>query len=390
VDNGNSSALSQDLASKLILTDVERSGLERKLAEVRTGREQLQTSLKQLPSKEQTLAELSRSREEAATTLTLLQRKLSESRLTEAQLNSGISIIDQAELPLNPAWPNIPVVLVLAVATGIVLVIGVVLLLEALDGTLREEADVENLLRMPVMGVLPLFPASALKHRAPELFLDDLGAFESYRMLLKALEFRSQDIRVVVVSSTIAQEGKSLVVSRLASVAASLSLRTLIIDADLQRPVQHELFGVRSKPGLSHVITDLLPLIRAVQPTAIPNLSILTYGEFYKHPSHLIESAQMNTLLKQVAQQYDLVIIDTPPVTSCVDAALLSRSSDGMLFVTRPNKTSRNMAQRAISELTKNRIPILGVVVNGTTNQTEAYYRYPIQGYQSQPKSLNP
>jgi polysaccharide biosynthesis transport protein len=389
-DNGDSSELSQDLASKLIVNEVERSGYERKLASVSAQRAELQATLKQLPAKEQNLVELARSREEGATALTLLQRKLSEARMTEAQLVSNISILDMARLPTDPAWPNKPVVLVLAIVTGIVLVIGVVLLLEALDGTLRGEADVEKLLKLPVLGVLPVLPSSALKRGTPEVFLDDLGTFESYRMLLKTLEFRSQDIRVVVVSSTIAQEGKSLVASRLASVSASLSRRTLIIDADLRRPVQHELFGVRAMPGLSHVIEGL-PLIRAVQPTAIPNLSILTFGEIYKRPSQLIESTQMRELLEQAAEQYDLVIIDTPPVTSCADAALLSRNSDGMLFVTRPNMTAREVAQRAISELNKNRVHILGVVVNGTTNQTEAYYQYPIQSsYGSVPKSLNP
>jgi polysaccharide biosynthesis transport protein len=389
-DNGDSSELSQDLASKLIVNDVERSGYERKLASVRVQRAELQATLKQLPVKEQNLVELARSREEGATALTLLQRKLSEARMTEAQLVSNISILDKANVPTEPAWPNKPVVLLLAVVTGIVLVIGVVLLLEALDGTLRGEADVEKLLKMPVLGVLPVLPAASLKLGAPELFLDDLGTFESYRMLLKTLEFRSQDMRVVVVSSTIAQEGKSLVVSRLASVAASLARRTLIIDADLRRPAQHNLFGVSSKPGLSHVIAGF-PLIRAVQSTGIPNLSILTYGESYKRPSQLIESAQMRQLLEQAAEQYDLVIIDTPPVTSCADAALLSRNSDGMLFVTRPNMTAREVAQRAIAELNKNRVHILGVVVNGTTSQTEAYYRYPIEpSYGSISKSLNP
>jgi polysaccharide biosynthesis transport protein len=327
-DNGDSSELSQDLASKLIVNDVERSGYERKLASVRLQRAELQTTLNQLPVKEQNLVELARSREEGATALTLLQRKLSEARMTEAQLVSNISILDRANVPADPSWPNRPVVLLLAVVTGLVLVIGVVLLLEALDGTLRGEADVERLLRMPVLGVLPVLPAAALKLGDPEVFLDDLGAFESYRMLLKTLEFRSQDMRVVVVSSTIAQEGKSLVVSRLASVAASLSRRTLIIDADLRRPVQHDLFGVPSKPGLSHVITGF-PFMRAVQATSIPNLSLLTYGETYKRPSQLIESAQMRQLLEQAAAHYDLVIIDTPPVTSCADAALLSRTVTG-------------------------------------------------------------
>lgn len=389
-DSGDSSELSQDLASKLIVNDVERSGYERKLASVQTQRAELQATLKQLPAKEQNLVELARSREEAASALTLLQRKLSEARLTEAQLISNISIVDRADVPTEAAWPNKPIVLVLATVAGLVLAVGIVLLLELLDGTLRGETDVEKLLKMPVLGVLPLLPSPALGRGSPEIFLDDLGTFESYRMLLKTLEFRSQDLRVVVVSSTLAREGKSLVVSRLASVAAALSRRTLIIDADLRRPVQHELFGVPAKPGVSHVITGL-PLIRAVQPTGIANLSILTYGEIYKRPSQLIESEQMRMLIEQAAEQYDLVIIDTPPVTSCADASLLSRNSDGMLFVTRPNMTSRDVALRAISELNKNRIHILGVVVNGTTSQTEAYYRYPIQSsYGSVPKSLSP
>jgi polysaccharide biosynthesis transport protein len=389
-DSGDSSGLSQDLASKLILNDVERSGFERKLASVQVERENLQATIKQLPRKQQNFAELARSREEAANALALLQRKLSEARLTEAQLVSNIGVIDRANVPTETAWPNKPIVVVLAIVTGIILVIGMVLLLELLDGTLRGETDVEQFLNMSVLGVLPVLSSPALRNGAPELFLDDLGTFESYRMLLKTLEFRSQDLRVVVISSTIAREGKSLVASRLASVAAALSRRTLIIDADLRRPVQHELFGVPSKPGVSHVITGL-PLIRAVKSTGIPNLSILTYGEIYQRPSQLIESEQMRLLLEQAAEEYDLVIIDTPPVTSCADAALLSRSSDGMLFVTRPNLTTREVAQKAISELSKNRVHILGVVVNGTTSQTEAYYRYPIQSsYSAAPRSLNP
>ena len=388
-DSGDSSGLSQDLASKLILNDVERSGFERKLASVRAERENIQATIKQLPSKQQNFAELARSREEAANALALLQRKLSEARLTEAQLISNISVIDQANVPTETSWPNKPIVVILAIVTGIILVLGMVLLLELLDGTLRGEADVEQFLKMSVLGVLPVLPSPALRNGAPELFLDTLGAFESYRMLLKTLEFRSQNLRVVVISSTIAREGKSLVASRLASVAAALSRRTLIIDADLRRPVQHELFGVQSKPGVSHVITGL-PLSRAVKSTGIPNLSILTHGEIYQRPSQLIESEQMRLLLEQAAEEYDLVIIDTPPVTSCADAALLSRGSDGMLFVTRPNLTTREVAQKAISELSKNRVHILGVVVNGTTSQTEAYYRYPIQSsYGAAPRSLN-
>jgi Mrp family chromosome partitioning ATPase len=90
----------------------------------------------------------------------------------------------------------------------------------------------------------------------------------------------------------------------------------------------------------------------------------------------------MRTLLAAAAAHYDLVILDTPPVTSCVDAITLSRNSDGLLLVARPNFTQRDIMLQAVSELTANHVPILGVAVNGINTQTEKYYRYAIQGYQ--------
>lgn len=385
-----SDQVSQEFSSRLILGEIERSALESKLAAVRELLANFQTRLKQLPAREQAVAALIRQRAEAASSLDLLQRKLEEARIAEAQLVSNFRIIDHALAPTVPKWPSRPSVLVIATAAGIVLAIGVVLLLEVLDGTLRNATEAEKLVKLPVLGVLPVLPTASLSLEKPELFLNDLNSVESYRMLLKTMEFRSlENLRIIVVSSTLSGEGKSVVVSHLAIVSAMLSRRTLIVDADLRRPTQHKLLNLPTQPGITDVINGYKTLAQAVQPTSTENLSVLTCGELHARPSQLLDSPRVRTLLEEAAVHYDLVIIDTPPVTSCADAATLSRKSDGLLLVTRPNFTPKEILLRAVSELIGNHVPLLGVAVNGMTTQTEKYYRYAIEGYQPHVKRLN-
>jgi capsular exopolysaccharide synthesis family protein len=280
-------------------------------------------------------------------------------------------------------------VLVVAIAFGSILAVGIILVLEVMDNKLREDFEVEEQLKLPKLGVLPDIPARALSLEQPDRFLDDVGLVEPYRRLLKTLEFRTQEkLRLIVVSSSVSGEGKSVVVSHLGAVSAILSRRTLIIDADLHRPIQHHLLGLPKEPGLADVIGKKITLLHAVQPTGIENLSMLTCGELRDRPSSLLESASMKSLLQEAAAHYDLVIVDTPPVSSCADANTLSQYSNGLVMITRPNFTPKDMLLRAVSELTGNGVPILGVVVNGMKTQTKKYYRYPFKGDQPLSKPL--
>jgi capsular exopolysaccharide synthesis family protein len=203
-------------------------------------------------------------------------------------------------------------------------------------------------------------------------------------MLLKTLEFRSREnLRMIVISSALSGEGKSIVVSHLATVCAMLSRRTLIIDADLHRPVQHQLFNLAATPGISEVLENNQSLLDVIHPTAIENLSVLTCGELYQHPSQLLESTAMKSLMAEAAAHFDLVIIDTPPLCASIDAATLTQQSHGMILVTRPNLTRKEVLQKTVSELTENGIPILGGVVNDMTNEPQKYYRNSVHTYQS-------
>lgn len=385
-----SDSISQDLATKLILGEIESSGLEVRLAKVRSAKANLQDRLNQLPTKELQLAALTRQRQEIASSVESLQKKLEEARIAEVQLSSNISIIDTASPPTAPNWPNRKVVLLLANVAGIILAIGVVLLLEILNGTLRNATEVEKLVKLPVLGVLPILPTTSLNIENSELFLTYQSLVEPYRKLLKAIQFRTtKDLRVVVVSSTLSGEGKSVVASHLAAVSAMSSCRTLIVDTDLRYPTQHKIFNLEAQPGLTDVIDGRLTLAQAVQQTSSKHLWVLSCGELRARPSQFSDSARMRTLLSEAAAHYDLVIVDTPPVTSSVDAIALSQNSDGMLLVARPDFTQKDTLLRAVSDLTENQVHILGVAVNGMNSQTEKYYRYAVEGYQPLEKQQN-
>ncbi|ABA20476.1 Lipopolysaccharide biosynthesis [Trichormus variabilis ATCC 29413] len=383
-NNLSNDQISQTLISDLITNDITRLAVENKLNAIQKMRANIQSRLALIPIQQQPLTVLTRQREEAAESLKFLQSKLEEAQIAEAQKVSNIRIIETAVAPELPTSPKRTVVLVIAGFFGSILAVGLVLLLELMDNTLRDATEAEELLQLPLLGVLPRLPATKLSLEPAEQFLDDLGLVEPYRMLLKNLEFRNVDnLQVIVVSSPLAGEGKSVIVSHLAAVSAMLSRRTLIIDADLRKPSQHTLFNLPPRPGITDVIDGTRPLLSAVQSTTIENLSVLTCGELRGRPSQILESAAMKALVAEAAQRYDLVIIDTPPLSACADASTLSQMSDGVILTTRPGFTLKEVLQRAVSELNQNRIPVLGVVVNGMTSGTEKYYRYPSEEYPS-------
>lgn len=385
--NITSDELSKTLTSQYIAAETERSALEKKLSVLQAEHTQLKQRLAQLPFKQQPLTVLTRQREEAVASLKLLQGKLEEARIAEAQLVGNVRIIEQAKEPSSAAGPNQKAVLVIATVFGTILAVGIILLLELMDNTLREDFETEELLKLPLLGVSPRLPTNALNLEQSERFLDDVGLVEAYRRLLKTLEFRSpKKLRIIVVSSTVSGEGKSVVVSHLAAVSAMLSRRTLIIDADMRQPKQHSLLNLPKEPGLTDVIDRNITLLHAVQPTGIENLSILTCGEQRARSWSLLESAYMKSLLVEAAAHYELVIIDSPSVSSCVDASTLTRHSDGLVMITRPNFTPKDALLQAVSELTANGVPILGVVVNGITTQKQKSSQAPVKSSQTLPK----
>ncbi|NJR71449.1 MAG: polysaccharide biosynthesis tyrosine autokinase [Synechococcales cyanobacterium CRU_2_2] len=310
-----SNALSQDLISRYILSRVDAEAITKQLQTVKQSQAEIQADLQSLPARRQKLNEIERERNELSSALDLLQNKLQEARIAEAQLISNVRVVDYAGLPGEASSPKPTAILFLAGVAGIALGTGVVLLLELMDRRLHNVGDVESETDVPVIGVPAPQPVAGVLAGDLGKFLDHADAVEPHRGLLKSLELSSpQQPKVLVFSGTRRGEGKSDVVARLGLVAAMLSRRTLIIDADLQDPRQHGIFGLPQAPGLTHVVGNELSLESAIHWSGFKNLDILSYGGFSQRPSTITESTQMAQLIKAAAQKYDLVIIDTRPI----------------------------------------------------------------------------
>ncbi|MGB5709995.1 MAG: polysaccharide biosynthesis tyrosine autokinase [Waterburya sp.] len=364
-NSASSNPYSRDLISQYVSIQIEHKTLENRLKTVKAEKNNLQTQVAQLPAYQKSLAKLIRRQETVEASLKLLQSKLEEAKIAETQSSSTTRIVSDAEINTIPVSPKPAVVLVLGTAAGILISIGAVFCLGLIDDNGDDAADAKETLNLPILGVLPNLTTCITG--APDLyrFLDDSTLVEPYRALLKTLESSSNGkTPSVVISSIVSGEGKSSVALHLSAVAAMLSRRTLIIDADLRQPMQHELLDVSPYPGLTEVLENPKIFLSVARTTMINNLSVITHGQLNNRPAASIESKSMEILLEAVEQFYDLVIIDASSTSICADAGTLSELTDGLVLTVRPNFISKEMIMREIAKLKESNVSILGVVIN--------------------------
>jgi polysaccharide biosynthesis transport protein len=358
--------LSRTLIANYITGEVERRALINRMKALTVQEQQLRVRLTELPSKQRILASLTRQREEEASKLRLLQTKLEEARIAEAQLVSNVRVAGLASVPSSPSSPKRVLVMLLGTATGLALAVVVILLGELLNRRLGVPSEVESQLKLPVLAELPRHqPILHTEHISH--FLNDPQSIEPYRRLLKTLELKTENqLKSIVISSSIQGDGKSDLSTRLALVAALLSRRTLLIDADLSHPLQHQYFNLPSQPGLTDIVRDNAALFSVVQNTSLDHLDVLTHGRWTSRPAQVLESESMKDLIANATTHYDLVIIDASPISQYADAMTLNEYTDGMVLVVRPDFTPKDIALQTIADLHRANSSILGLVVSST------------------------
>ncbi|ANF45133.1 CpsD/CapB family tyrosine-protein kinase [Priestia megaterium] len=201
---------------------------------------------------------------------------------------------------------------------------------------------------------------------------------EQYRTIRTNIQFSNvdQDIKTIVVTSSGAEEGKSTTTSNLATVYAQQGLKVLLIDADLRKPTGHYTFRLENHIGLTNVLTRQSTLAQAVQESEIPHLSVLTSGPIPPNPSELLASAQMAELLKEMKEQFDMIIFDTPPILAVADAQILANQVDGTILVVSSGKTEKDAALKSKELLSNAKGKLLGVVLNNRKVEEGNYYYY--------------
>jgi capsular exopolysaccharide synthesis family protein len=307
---------------------------------------------------------------------TLMQRA-KETGITRDLKSSNIRIVDLAEVPLRPVRPNKQVNLLLGLIVGALAGIGLAAFFEYLDNRIKNPDDIKRQLGLPFLGLVPTIQAKELQGTSPLLGSGVPVTFgEAMRGIRTNVQFSSAEegSRSLVVTSSQPGEGKSVMASNLAVSFAQAGKRVLLVDADMRKPRQHDIFGVVSDPGLSNVIAGTAKAVDAVVKTPTQNLWLLPAGFIPPNPAELLGSARFAEILENLMAHFDWVVFDMPPVHAVTDASVIAHLMTGVVFVVGSEQTTRQSAQRAVEQLAGAQATILGAILNRVNVSSNPYY----------------
>ncbi|HEV2101441.1 MAG TPA: polysaccharide biosynthesis tyrosine autokinase [Candidatus Acidoferrum sp.] len=326
-----------------------------------------------------------------------LLTKLKEAGISEGLKSSNLRVVDPAMIPSYPARPAKARNIALAFLVGLVGGIGLALLREYLDNTVKTPDDIETLSRLPSLAVVPAFGDDASHKRRIGIFggaganghekrielvaqhLPKSQMSEAFRALRTALLLSQPDHppQVILVTSALPREGKTTAAANLAVTLAQLGDKTVLVDADLRKPGVGRLLnlGTGKYAGLSSYLAGVstLDLVTVPHP-AIPNLAAIPTGPLPPNPADLLSSHKLADAIVELRTKYKFVVIDSPPIMAATDAVILSVQADGVLLVVRSGETPKEAFTRTCDLLTSVKSRLLGVVLNAVDASAPDYY----------------
>jgi succinoglycan biosynthesis transport protein ExoP len=320
-------------------------------------------------------------------------------RLQEANIDAGnsatnVTVADPARPPGGYYMPQRTLFIMVGLFGGLFLGTGVAYLLESQDDTLTDSFQVETVSNLPVLGMIPFHrmearprEGSLAAESSSFLIAPESATAESFRSLRSGLTLSGvgRKLRVLSITSALPGEGKSYTVYNLGLAFAATGLKTLIIDADLRRPRQHALFRAAREVGLADVLVGLKSFDDALVAHPVePNLTLLPAGRQSPLAAELLGSGEIGKVIETARERFDLVLMDTPPALPVADAIIVGTHCDGTIGVLRAGRTSRKALQRFVQTLARNRIHILGMVIEAVDMSATEYrsvYGYNVQSY---------
>lgn len=424
-DEGSSQVrLSEPIEQKLVELQFKLAELLQKYTEKHPQVIQLREQIKGLESQVRGFSEkqleftgLSREVEVNRKLYSVLKEKLEEARITEQQKVSDVAIVDPAVPPAAPVAADSRIKAILGAFMGLILGIAFAFIIETFDTSIGTIEDVENVIKLPVLGIIPpveeeLMPNRNILMKIKDRFVPRAKSdaeerivhlfshyspqspiTEAFRNIHTNLKL-SSGRKTILVTSSGPREGKSSVVCNLGLVMAQIGLKTLLVSTDLRRPLLCKVFGVPKEPGLNEVIMGTAKLDSVLRNISdlflgnlgfdvirktpgIENIWILPSGHLPHNPVEIIDSKAFMDLITMLKSRFDVIILDSPPVLPVTDASLLAPKVDGVVMVYEIGRTSREGLMRSKVQLEAVNAKILGVILNHTQAQTEQITAYP-------------
>ena len=380
----------QELFDRLISLEVDRQGLLNRQGTLTNQNNFFVEQATALPRLEQELRELERNVRAADATYQALLKSLQDIKITENKITPTVEVIEPALLQETPVGPNRFATIVRGTLAGLLLAATVVYLLETLDRKLRTVESIRDVYPYTLLGTIPKFDSTGLE-LMKLTSVDELGGSivkESYMLLQANLKFLSSDtpVKTMVITSALPGEGKSTTCAHLAIALSQMNHKVLLIDADMRRSRQHQLWELPNSLGLTHLLTDQadnhptdhnqnrsFPVYQITE-----CLDVLTSGVHPPNPLSLLDSKRMSDFIREQAQHYDYVLIDSPPIMAAADPLVLGKMADGILLVAQPQDLEKGAAKVTKEKLEQAEVNVLGLVINGIIpdHGSHNYYYY--------------
>ena len=356
-----------------------RVALEKNLKTAQATRDELRRRLDEINAKQLANKNLSANYTRAKNSY-IKEKVLLDGVRTRAQTQTmelampriAVSVKQVAEPPSYPVRPRVGLNLMMGALVGLVVGLGLAFFIEYLDTSVKTMEDVESLLGLPVLAIIP--KNIHLLHKDQ----GDTPDAEAYRILRTNIEFNRKNPQANTISlvSGGPGEGKSTTIANLAFISAQGGYSTLVVDADLRRPVQHSLFDIDNTIGLTNYLTTEMELHEVIVPTSVENLSLLPSGILPSDAVGILNSQRMSDMIAELKQRYDIIFFDSPPMLGVSDASVLASEVDQTIIVVQHRRFPRAMLTRVKQAVLGVGGSVLGVVLNNVDLKHDQNYYY--------------
>lgn len=337
-------------------------------------------------------------RAEDAYALVAAMQEIAPELIRNIKASAQISVVDPVVMPLSPSGPRVMINALTGGIMGFILSLGAVFLWEIIDVNVKGSEELKQRYHRPILGEIPSYEESGRKRfRVYQLIIrrrqsrKSLTAEEDHKFMIneayKALRtnlrytMNKEGCKKILVNSPVPMDGKSTICANLGITMAQTGARVLILDCDLRRGRLHQMFNLKSNPGMSETLSGIAKDRDLIHRTAYENLHVITMGSIPPNPTELLMGSSMEELLKSQEKNYDYIIIDSPPVNVVADALSLIKLVDGVIVIVRENATSHPNIAGAMAKYELIGANILGFVLNGIVTHMDntsksQYYSY--------------
>ncbi|WP_151716994.1 polysaccharide biosynthesis tyrosine autokinase [Acinetobacter sp. TUM15071] len=353
------------------------SAIDKQIAE-------LNSTLKRLPDIQRQYLQLYREVEVKTQLYTALLNSYQQLRIAKAGEIGNVRIVDTAVEPVEPIKPKKLQILILSIFLGAFLGTLIALLRNMLRTGVKDSAQIENEFDLPVYATVPRSPVqetrmSILKKKKSIPLLavkhnDDI-AVESLRSIRTAIHFALANAKnnIIMIAGPSPEVGKSFISTNLATIFAQSNKKVLLIDADMRRGYMHKYFNLDVKPGLAEYLSNLADLSQVIRQTDVAGLSVIARGKNPTNPSEMLSSEQFKALMEQLSQQYDHIIIDTPPILAVTDGIIISQYAGVNLLVARYAKSQMKELELSLNRFEQANVKVNGFILNDIQRSSAGY-----------------